>query len=301
MRLSDAAGRAPDSPGVYFFLGADDVLLYVGKAGHLRRRLQQHAKAKPGPRERLAALYQRVADVRWEEQATEELAAVREADFIVVLQPVFNASLAAEGCWVHLSVHREGAATTLALGTEHGRAYGCFPHLGRGLSSRPGIACSDGYAAFLRLLWAASAPPGARIPRAILAGPPDAFSLTLDRALDRPLHAFLTGVSGGLLSELASRLAVEEYMRPALARDQVAAEGFFIHGPRALRQLRLRHRVPSGPMSRATIEALLLAEARAAIGEFSIAGMTDPTAGLLGRRDSRTRILRTAIREESSR
>ena len=66
--LADAAAVAPTTPGVYLFLGPARELLYVGKAGNLRRRLQQHAKAEPHPKAgRRARTSGEVREVVWEE------------------------------------------------------------------------------------------------------------------------------------------------------------------------------------------------------------------------------------------
>jgi hypothetical protein len=47
------------------------------------------------------------------------------------------------------------------------------------VSSRPAIACSDGYTAFLRLLWAASGVPG-HVPSRVSRSAPDRFETDVD-------------------------------------------------------------------------------------------------------------------------
>jgi predicted GIY-YIG superfamily endonuclease len=284
--LAAAAARAPEGAGVYFFLAADTELLYVGKASSLRRRLWQHARAKPGAGgPRLDALYERVAEVRWEELPDGEVAEVREADLIVALRPAFNAGSALAGRWHYLLVEPAGnhrlrfRLATDARTETGGRVYGCFPHLGRGVGSLPGIACSDGYTALLRLLWAASKDPGDHTPSRLTRAAPDTFTTPVESTLRRPLNGFLSGTSRRLLDQLAvagQRRAA--YLQPGLGRDRDAAGRFFAFGPQALRRLRLRHGRPRGPQSRAEIETMLAAEVREAIGEFRLptpAGATD--------------------------
>ena len=288
--MSIAAARAPTSAGVYFFLGAHSELLYVGKAAHLHTRLAQHAHAKPGAGRRLAVLYQRVADVRWEVLPDEEAAATREADVIVALRPPFNASIAGDGRWNYVVVEPEGDGlrfdlTGDAVVTTSGRAHGCFPHLGRGVSSRPAIACSDGYTALLRLLWATSCGRRDHVPTRITRAAPDTFTTPVPTDLRPPLHAFLSGTTDRLLAGLGSTAA--PHLAPALGRDRTAAAAFFRHGPRALRRLRLRHREPRGPWSRARIEAVLAAELREAIGDFTLPPPLDERDEILGRRAHR--------------
>ena len=276
--LPEAAGSAPTCPGVYFFLDGDRRLLYVGKAVNLRRRLQQHAKELPTD---ARSKYARVRSVAWEELPDDEAACAREADLIVALQPAQNASIAGSATWTYLVV-APGAADDCRFsllagdppaGAGSGERYGCFPHLGKGQTSRPGIACSDGLTALLRLLWATGPGSGRPYPRAI-SGPSPPFDVTIAVAPSaRPaLRRFLGGTSARLLDDVAAIVGddVEPYLRPALARDLGLARGFFDHGPAALRRLRLRHGLDPGPISRTQIEDLLRTEVAAAIGPFEL-------------------------------
>ena len=201
-----AISAAPRTPGVYFLLGAATELLYVGKARDVRRRLQQHDRAAPRPGTRPYDLYRRVREVRWETTADDASAADREADLVVGLRPPFNASLTGDGRWVFVVVHAASESAVrfdLAddLGTGAARAYGCFPHLGVGVSSARAIACSEGYSAFLRILWAASDAPGHHFPGAIAgSSPPATFTVVVPEARRPAFHAFLSGTSRRLLA-----------------------------------------------------------------------------------------------------
>jgi GIY-YIG catalytic domain len=255
--LSSALATAPSSPGVYLFLDRRRALLYVGKAKDLRSRLRQHASAR-------GSLYRRIAAVRWQQLPDEDAAAAREADLIVALQPPYNASIAGEGMWtyIHVTTLEKKNRVRFALSAEQegdsDRIYGCFPHLGAGVSSVPGIACSDGYAAFLRLLWTASG-EGTHYPGRITRGtPPESFDVTVDPNDTPALHAFLSGTSRRLLPPLAvAARRRDPYMHGGIARDYALAERFFKHGPKALRTLRLRHGLAPAPVPATVIEDLL--------------------------------------------
>jgi predicted GIY-YIG superfamily endonuclease len=275
--LAEAAADAPDGAGVYCFLSANRELLYIGKALNLRRRLAQHAHDahQPGAR-RAGSLYRRVSHVRWETARDDDAACAREADLIVALQPPYNAAIAGEGCWAYvIATPMAGGRLRLTVSdqmdADAGRAYGCFPHLGIGVSSRPAIACSDGYVALLRLLWIASGASG-YIPRRIAAGsPPEWFDVAFDAALGGPLHAFLSGQSRALLRELSAvRTPDDPLLDRVRIRDLKTADGFFIRGAQSMRGLRLRHALPPGCVTREQFEALLAIELRASIGEFSV-------------------------------
>jgi predicted GIY-YIG superfamily endonuclease len=281
-----AARDAPRAPGVYYFLGRDRALLYVGMATDLRRRLHQHARSVHAPSGmRLGALYGTVREVRWELTGDESGAAAREADVIVALTPPFNAAHRLDGRWVYVNLDRvHGGACELRLSREANgeRVYGCFPHLGRGVASRPAIACSDGYTALLRLLWAASRRPAEHCPARISRAAPDRFAVQIAEPITA-LHSFLTGTNARMLAPLVEAGARDPVLRNALERDRTLAMQFFTAGPAALRALRSRHGAPSGPLSRDAITSLIRSDVRAAIGEFSLVEQGGDDI-LLGRR-----------------
>jgi hypothetical protein len=291
--LSSRCGEAPPDPGVYFMLGADTELLYVGKATNLRKRLLQHARTAHTVAElRLKLLYDRTAEVRWELLSDEPAAAAREADVIIALRPRFNASHVDQGRWNYITtepVERTSERVRFALTSTPvslTRAYGCFPHLGHGVSSRPAVACSDGYTALLRLLWIASARGTIGIPSSVSKGRvPDVFEVGVQESWRPPLHALLSGTGDRVLPEL-SRVPIPDapHVRPGLARDVAAAESFFQYGPAAIRRLRLRNGVRSRTIDRARIEGLIAADLEASIGPFRAPRIADPATRHLGRR-----------------
>jgi predicted GIY-YIG superfamily endonuclease len=273
-RLLEAASRAPTGPGVYFFLDERGSLLYVGKAKDVRQRLRQHARVEPLRSGRWAghvkARYPSVRSVAWEPAATEADAIAREADLIVALRPPDNASTDT-GTWTYLALTDLGGdrirldldRSPPAGATE---VYGCFPHLGRGVLLAPAVACSDGYAALTRLLWAASG-DGDHVPAAITRSAPPRFETILAPGLRGPMRRLCNGTGEAVLDQLAVAVAGRAaYLQPALQRDRVAARGFYEHGPRALRRLRLRHDRPPGVLTRAEIEALLADELAPILG-----------------------------------
>jgi hypothetical protein len=268
--LADAAGAAPTSPGIYCLLGGDGELLYVGKATNIRSRLRQHAAGTEHLR--LSRLYATAREVRWEVAADADAAAAREADAIVALRPRFNAAIAGDGQWHYVLVTRQGDSTRFTLSTTaprraHTRVYGCFPHLGKGVASQPAIACSDGYTALLRLLWASTATSPVMPARITRAAPLD-VELRFDPRTDAALHRFLSGTSDRLIRELEERAEDDfKMLSPSLLRDRGLAYGFYERGPRALRQLRRRH-LHKGLVSRADFARLIEADLRASIGPF---------------------------------
>lgn len=275
--LRSAAAEAPTGPGVYLFLDESDGVLYVGKAANLRRRLRQHA-GMPPPTSHLHQRYELVRRVVWETAAREEAAAWREADLIFALRPPFNAdpgprsadplNQAVQPPYIIVAAAGDMLSFTLQpVVPAIGRAYGCFPHLGKGVASRLGIACSDGYTALLRLLWAVAG-EGTHMPTSITRSAPLSFTVGVTPGVREDLHRFLAGVSPRLADELwhgASHRPA--YMQPALRRDTEAVLGFFAAGPQMVRSRRLRHGLRGRLLDAETYRRLVIGEMSEVITE----------------------------------
>jgi hypothetical protein len=277
--FDDAIDRAPRAPGVYFFLGADRELLYVGKAANLHRRLADHAR----DRSRTSDLRRRVMldaarYAYWEETADEPAAMIRESDLIVMLKPAFNASHAEQAVDLYVEMRLDGSGPSFRLAadpSDEARAYGTFPHLAKGAFTSLAKQTKAGYQGFLRLVGATG---GSDVPPA--------------------LHDFLSGRSVRLLDELGGAVAtldVPVFTRAALERDVVAARQFFELAPQRLRRLRLRHAIPAGPVSGASMAELLTTEVRAIVGDF-VPGVAADGAGVWSARAARERQLRARVR-----
>jgi len=85
--------EAPSGPGVYLMCGAEEGILYVGKARNLRQRLGAYRVANPErmPR-RVIRLLWAVRRIEWDLCASEAAAQEREEALIAALNPKFNAA-----------------------------------------------------------------------------------------------------------------------------------------------------------------------------------------------------------------
>jgi len=83
----------PTGPGVYFFCGELEGVLYVGSALNLRKRISSYRVANPErfPR-RIIRLLHRVSRIEFDLCPTEAAARHREELLICVLNPRFNAA-----------------------------------------------------------------------------------------------------------------------------------------------------------------------------------------------------------------
>lgn len=130
--LEDNLDEIPAVPGVYFFYGEQDSLLYVGKSKNLATRVPAHfAGGDTSPR--ALRLAQQVRRIDWQEAAGELSALLREARLVKERQPLFNRRLRREGrlCTLRLQPADDGLLRPevvggAALAGMPGRMYGLF-------------------------------------------------------------------------------------------------------------------------------------------------------------------------------
>ncbi len=86
---ADVLEQIPDTPGVYFFYGENDLPLYVGKSVHLRQRVMSHFSSdhRVYSDMRMASQIHRV---EWRETAGEVGALLLEAKLVKEMQPIHN-------------------------------------------------------------------------------------------------------------------------------------------------------------------------------------------------------------------
>lgn len=94
--LEDNLDELPEAPGVYFFYGEQQALLYVGKSKNLAARVPAHF-AGSDTSTRALRLAQQVRRIEWQEAAGELSALLREARLVKERQPLFNRRLRREG------------------------------------------------------------------------------------------------------------------------------------------------------------------------------------------------------------
>jgi len=88
MEMLEKAKKLPETPGVYLMKGARGKLLYVGKAGNLRRRVSSYfQKAHDGKTEKLVTEIKKI-DFKKTDTVIEAL--ILEAELIKTLAPPYN-------------------------------------------------------------------------------------------------------------------------------------------------------------------------------------------------------------------
>jgi predicted GIY-YIG superfamily endonuclease len=145
---------APASPGVYMMRDPGGVILYVGKAKDLRKRLCSYRVANPDRmRKRHLRLLSRVASIEFELCPSEAVALERESHLIRTLKPRFNRAGTWKGPDRYLTWRVEEQGIWLGVKGEPGEGeHRCGPMGASAVYLR---------AVLVRLLWAALNPGAA--------------------------------------------------------------------------------------------------------------------------------------------
>src|SRR5258708_4154639 len=104
----------PSSPGVYWFLGNDDNVLYVGKAKNLKRRVMQYANLQDD-RPQIKNLVTTASDIKWEVEESELQALLVEAALIKKYQPPFNILLKDDKSSLYIAITHDDFPRVLTM------------------------------------------------------------------------------------------------------------------------------------------------------------------------------------------
>ncbi|MGC9991291.1 MAG: excinuclease ABC subunit UvrC [Candidatus Cybelea sp.] len=107
MTLLSDLSQVPDAPGVYMMIGAGNEILYIGKAISLRSRVRSYFQEGAAHTIRMAAMAERVVDVRTIVVTNEVEALILEANLIKRHQPPFNVRLRDDKRYPYLKVTNE--------------------------------------------------------------------------------------------------------------------------------------------------------------------------------------------------
>ncbi|HLC75987.1 MAG TPA: GIY-YIG nuclease family protein [Candidatus Peribacterales bacterium] len=109
--------KAPQTPGVYRWIGDNGDVLYVGKAKNLKNRLKSYVQKKPdlsiGPWK--LALLQKITDVDWTVTETEIEALMLETNLIKELKPKYNVLMKDDKNYVYVRMSMKDAYPTVSI------------------------------------------------------------------------------------------------------------------------------------------------------------------------------------------
>jgi hypothetical protein len=232
---------APKTPGVYTMFGLGGHVLYIGKAKDLRARLNSYKRARPDQVSRkVIRLLNVVEGIRWEVCESEEAALLRENQLLRDMRPPFNVVNTRPDTYYFIGVKLFENEIRFRLTTNPRKQadllFGAYK--GRGL-------VRDGYAALLRLVWAAQAPATPRFEfpaRLTRYQPPYLYSTTFRPDWFPLLKKFLNGTDDSLLPELTVGLlqneALPRFVYGMIQDDLETALEFFNVCPARNRRLK---------------------------------------------------------------
>lgn len=266
----------PENPGVYFMIGHDGEIRYIGKAKNLRKRVTSYSRLKPGNAcERLLEMIDGVARIQWQVLESEAAALAREADLLRSVKPPYNVAGTDPEHYLFVGVRpqlkpgqRAGTVVVdfqLASHSDIEEAgyavYGCFQHRQK---------VKAGYTALFRLIFAClfdkprSFCYPARITRT---SPPWLHTAEMPEAWMDDLGEFLSGRSAKLLDRIFWTLLENErvpaFMRPSLQEDLETVKAFYELGPAKTHALRQKHRLRTDVVSHERMDQMIARGLRA--------------------------------------
>jgi excinuclease ABC subunit C len=105
MKTSIDYKKLPDSPGVYIMKDAVGHILYVGKAGNLRRRVSSYFERPHDVR--IETLVSKIARIDHEKTDTALEALILEAELIRKFRPPFNVKEKDDKSFLYVGITRE--------------------------------------------------------------------------------------------------------------------------------------------------------------------------------------------------
>ena len=113
--LNQKIDRLPNNPGVYLFKDKKGTILYVGKAGNIKHRVNSYFQKREGIDVKTLAMLEKVADIDTIVTDTEKEAFILENNLIKVHRPRYNVKLRDDKNYPCLRLSMEEAFPTLTI------------------------------------------------------------------------------------------------------------------------------------------------------------------------------------------
>jgi excinuclease ABC subunit C len=106
-RLKEVVQRLPDSPGVYKFLNQDGILIYIGKAKSIKKRVSSYFSKSSGLNQKTLRLVSEIDSIDYTVSNTEFDALLLENNFIKQNQPKYNILLKDDKTFPYICILKE--------------------------------------------------------------------------------------------------------------------------------------------------------------------------------------------------
>lgn len=127
--LRDKASSLPDSPGIYRFYNKDQVLIYVGKAKSLKKRVTSYFNKQSAYNRKTEKLVSEIRSIEYTLAPSEFDALLMENNFIKQNQPKYNILLKDDKTFPYLCILKERFPRiiyTRKFNPEHGEYFGPY-------------------------------------------------------------------------------------------------------------------------------------------------------------------------------
>lgn len=104
--LKGIVSNLPDSPGIYQYLNSEGIIIYVGKAKNLKRRVSSYFN-REHPNGKTRILVSKIADIRYIVVKTEEDALLLENNLIKKYKPKYNVLLKDDKTYPSICISNE--------------------------------------------------------------------------------------------------------------------------------------------------------------------------------------------------
>jgi excinuclease ABC subunit C len=254
----------PPLPGTYRVYDAKDVLIYVGKAKHLRRRLSQYRNAKRRKKHaKMRAIVAEAHRFEYDVCGTERDALLEENRWIQAYRPKWNVAGAFHFLYPMVGVLETSGFVYFCYTTKPEK----FPEFRFHGAYRSRLITREAFRSLSELLgWVASPVPRVRLLAQGGFAKRDRFAEVAGfRAVAAPwldsLHDFLEGGSRKALEELVLALAdsPQARRRPKLVQRKLEdLKRFWRHEALRLREARVRTHFASYPVPQAERDRLFI-------------------------------------------
>jgi len=106
-RLKEVVQRLPDSPGVYKFYNNDGILIYIGKAKSIKKRVSSYFSKSSGINQKTLRLVSEIVSIDYTVSNTEFDALLLENNFIKQNQPKYNILLKDDKTFPYICILKE--------------------------------------------------------------------------------------------------------------------------------------------------------------------------------------------------
>src|SRR5688500_11987923 len=106
-RLKDVVQRLPDSPGVYKFYNNEDILIYIGKAKSLKKRVSSYFSKSSGINRKTLRLVSEIVRIDYTVSNTEFDARLFEKNFIKQNNPKYHILLKDDKTFPYICILKE--------------------------------------------------------------------------------------------------------------------------------------------------------------------------------------------------